>query len=131
MFSAAPIRSLLIALCLCAGLAACSDDERPAYLLPTEKIVPILKEMQIAYAGIDVTEQNEEARKKKYAEMNALILDRFGVNADTFYLSYEFYQNHPEILDTIYMRVIEELNLEMMPMQKRRVQPKGRQLEEQ
>jgi Domain of unknown function (DUF4296) len=126
-----PIKSFALSLLLAVALVACGADDRPDFLMPQEKIVPILKEMQIAYAGIDITVHDEALKQKQYSEMNALILDRFNVNADTFFLSYDYYQSHPEILDSIYMRVIEELNLEMMPLQKKTNQPKGRVLEDQ
>lgn len=122
------MRAFFVSVLFALGLAACGED-KPQFLIPTEEMVPILKEMQIAYSGVDYEIKDVAKRKSKYAEMNALILDKYAVNVDTFFMSYEYYQEHPEILDSIYMRVIEELNLEMMPLQQRN--NKGRVLEEQ
>ena len=122
------IRQFIISGILTLCLAACGE-EKPDFLIPQDKIVPILKDMQIGYAGIDLTVANEKIRSQKYAELNALILDKYRVNADTFFMSYNYYQDHPEVLDSIYLRVIEELNLEMIPLQQKNA-PNRRKIED-
>lgn len=92
-----------------------------------EQIVPILKDMQIAYAGVDQTIKNPRHRPKKYQEMNRMILDKHGIEKARFYDSYSWYQQRPMLMDTIYQRVITELNVEIVPLQnKKSKRPKGR-----
>ena len=111
-----------------ATLAGCAE-KRPAWVMSEDKIVPILKDMQIAYAGVDVTVSGDKNRQKKYAEMNALILDKYGVKPDSFYKSYQYYQDRPELLDQVYMTVIEKINLDIIPLEEKNRRPKEKQVE--
>ena len=98
----------------------CGETDQPSGLLSEEQMVPLLKDMQIAYAGVDNTVRNPGSRPGRYKEMNKLILLKHGVEKDQFYDSYEFYERHPAMMDTIYQRVITQLSIDLVPLQNKR-----------
>lgn len=111
--------SLLIVVFL-AVFSSCGENDQPSSLLSEEQMVPLLKDMQIAYAGVDNTVRNPGSRPGRYKEMNKLILLKHGVEKEQFYNSYEYYERHPVMMDTIYQRVITELSIDLVPLQNKR-----------
>jgi hypothetical protein len=113
-----PIRILSItAMLFVLLLAACSKEQAPAGILPEEEMAPLLCDMQIAYAGIDHTIPNPRDRNKKYDEMNQAILKKHGYAKEEFYKSYQWYQERPEIMDSLFQQVIRLLEKEMEAVQ--------------
>lgn len=108
------IAGLLIMMLLIHG---CGAEELPKALISEDDIIPVLKDLQIAYAGVDQTVRNPKHRPAKYQEMNELVLQKYEMDNGEFFDSYKWYQSHPEILDSIYQRVITELNIEIVPLQ--------------
>lgn len=109
-------KSLSLMALLAFVLLACGSD-RPEGLLSEEEMIPIVKDLQIAYAGVDASIRNPKNRPEKYQEMNALILEKHKVKKDVFYASFEYYQEHPALMDTIYQHVINELSVDIIPLQ--------------
>ncbi|MEM0998248.1 MAG: DUF4296 domain-containing protein [Bacteroidota bacterium] len=123
------MRSLLYSfflLALVTGLATgCESDKRPADLLTEEQMVPILKDMQIAYAGVDNTVRNPASRPLRYEEMNKLVLEKHGMGKEQFFSSYQWYEQHPELMDTIYQQVITQLSIDIVPLQNKQKRRPG------
>lgn len=120
------IRLLLCTAVLTISLIGCSGEEVPADVLSVREMVPVMKDMQIAYAGIDVTVQKPNQRQAKYDEMNRLVLEKYGIEKDRFFSSFQYYQEKPIMMDSIYMKIIEELSAEIVPLQEKRKGSKGR-----
>lgn len=119
-------RAFFIFVFLAGFLVACEGD-RPDGLLSEEEMVPIVMDLQIAYAGVDATIRNPKNRPEKYKELNALILEKHQINKDRFYGSFEYYQQHPALMDTIYQKVIDQLSADIIPLQNpEKKRPKGR-----
>lgn len=110
----------LLMIAFLAVFSSCGENEEPSGLLTEEQMVPLLKDMQIAYAGVDNTVRNPGSRPARYREMNKLILVKHGVDRDQFYDSYEYYERHPVKMDTIYQRVITQLSIDLVPLQNKR-----------
>lgn len=98
------------------GLTAC-EESRPEWVMAEQEMVPIIKDLHLAYAGVDVTIRNPKNRPGRYQEMNELVIKKHGVDRQNFYDSYEYYQSHPAQMDSIYQRVINQLNAELAPKQ--------------
>lgn len=96
-------------------LAACGDGV-PSGVLSQEEMVPVLRDLHIAYAGVDLTTPDAKLREGKYAELNHVVLDKYHLDEKVFYESYEYYQHNPTLMDTIYNEVINALNLELAPL---------------
>ena len=109
-----------LSIAICLALAACGAQEKDPNLLSEVEMVPILADMQIAYAGVDNTVRNPKLRATKYEEMNQLVLKKHNMDRDKFYSSYEYYQSQPVLMDTIYQQIIVALNAEMSKVQAER-----------
>ena len=96
------------------GLPAC-EEASGVGVMTEEEMVPVLKDLHIAYAGVDVTVRNPKQRPEKYKEMNDLIIQKHGIDRQNFYDSYEYYQSQPALMDSIYQKVIDGLNSELSP----------------
>ena len=99
--------------------ATCSQ-ERPVLIIPEEKMISILKEMHIAHAGIDQTIRKKEEARDKALEFNRFILEKYKVTPEVFYQSYNYYQDHPLLLDSMYVQIIAQINADLPPLQQRK-----------
>ena len=88
----------------------------PSGILEIDTMIPIVKDLQIAYAGVDATIQDPSKRPVKYEEMNTLILAKHQVNKETFFDSFSFYQENPVLMDSIFKNVVDQLNQEIVQM---------------
>lgn len=104
-------------------VTACGES-KPAHIMPEAEMVPIVKDLQIAYAGVDATIRNPANRPVKYQEMNSQILQKYKVDKDRFYESFNYYQERPALMDSIYQKVITQLNVDIVPLQNK---PKKRE----
>jgi hypothetical protein len=98
-------------------VTACSGEGRPANVLDQEKMVPVLADLEIVYAGIDQTVQDPKNRVAKYEEMNGLVLKKHNIDQEQFYLSYQWYEANPSLLDTIFKQVASKLNDDLNALQ--------------
>jgi len=94
-------------------LVAC-EEEQPGWVMSEEEMVPVIKDLHLAYAGVDVTIRNPKNRPMKYQEMNELVIEKHNLDRQKFYDSYEYYQNEPALMDSIYQKVVNELNEELL-----------------
>jgi hypothetical protein len=109
------LASLCIAMAMTALLAACGSD-KPDGLLTEDEMVPVLKDLHIAYAGVDLTVSDLKERSARYAEVNQMVLSKYNLDQQQFDNSYDYYQHNPYLMDTIYIKVIDELNMELAQM---------------
>lgn len=119
-----------VVMILVSGMLVSCGEKKPEGILSKREIIPVMKDMQIAYAGIDATVKNDLARPKRYAEMNAQILKKYKVNKEVFYKSYKYYQSRPVMMDSIYTKIIEMLNEEMVPLQQKQRRNKANKVPE-
>lgn len=85
-------------------------------------MVPVLKELQIAYAGVDQTIKEPKDLVKKYEEMNSLVLRKHQMDKNRFFNSYTWYEAHPARLDSVLKQVIMSLNEDMINLQQEPMQ---------
>lgn len=110
------LMGLALALWLVLGWG-CRSEGRPSDVLAEEEMVPVLKELQIAYAGVDQTISDPKGKVKKYEEMNSLVLKKHQMDKNQFFSSYSWYEAHPALLDSILKQVIMSLNEDMIELQ--------------
>jgi hypothetical protein len=80
-------------------------------------MVPVLKELEIAYAGVDQTIKDPKQRAAKYEEMNSLVLKKNNLEKKQFFDSYKWYEERPVLLDTILKQVILQLNNDLINLE--------------
>jgi hypothetical protein len=94
-------------------LISCGED-RPATVMSTESFKPLLKEMLIAESGVEALPlsytEKKEAREQRYR----LIFQNASISADEFFTSFEYYRMQPEIMDSMYTSILDELNETLM-----------------
>ncbi len=91
----------------------------PDGILEVEAMIPIVKDLQIAYAGVDATITNPELRPEKYEEMNTLILAKHQVGKDQFFGSFTYYEENPVLMDSIFKNVVEQINQDILDLDKK------------
>lgn len=100
------------------GLNSCKKEITPEDIYSVPEMIPVIKDMQIAYAGVDVTVALQEEKERKYDELNVLILEKNNMDKQKFFRSFEWYESKPAIMDEIYTQVIDELTIELDNLQK-------------
>lgn len=98
---------------ICSMLLAVSCKEKEAPYLSEDRMLDILRELHLA----DVLAEahggslgwRHAARNEHYDE----ILDNFGLSRPEFYRSYVYYLNNPEIMDSIYVRMVQDIEKRM------------------
>lgn len=105
---------LLISVLIFGG---CSE-KLPEDLMSREEMIPVIKDLQIAYAGVDATVGVQSEKEEKYLEMNLLVLEKHQLEKNRFFDSFKWYEAHPVLMDSIYTQVIEQLTRELDSLQK-------------
>ena len=92
---------------------ACERPEQPpqpAGLLPKEKMIPLLADLQVLEARVENSRlQPDSARALFLAQQKALFWQR-DVTDSAFHRSYRYYGIHGKDLEEIYQAVIDTLN---------------------
>lgn len=104
-------------------LHGCHKEQVPDGIMSDKEMVPIVKDMQIGYAGVDQTTPNARERNLKYGELNQAVLQKHGVDADRFYKSFEYFESKPVLMDTLLQQVIGALNADLDSINKQRKAP--------
>lgn len=98
---------ILLSLCGCNHA-----DDKPADLIPEDKMVKVFMDIHVADATV---EQKYGAQNPNPALSNALyerIYHNHGISAAQYKSSYKYYEARPELMDKIYTQVITELSKE-------------------
>lgn len=105
-------RKTIILFALLSLLMGCSESA-PTEVLDFDQMAEILAEMQVVHAGVDLTLEQKDGKLSATQEYNAAILEAQQVEGETFYESYEYYQEHPELMDSVYVRVLKILEAQV------------------
>jgi hypothetical protein len=93
---------------------ACTPEEeenKPADLVPTDKMTRILIDVHLTEASIGRTIRNFDTSRVAYKQAHKLVLKRHHVSDSAFKHSYDYYLLHPALLDKIYDNVLDSLSL--------------------
>ncbi len=89
-------------------------EKQASTVMAAESFRPLLKEMLIAESGVEALPlsytEKKEAREQRYR----LIFQNAGISAEDFFNSFEYYRMQPEIMDTLYAHILDELNESLM-----------------
>jgi hypothetical protein len=95
------------------GLFSCKPKTHsvPSSVLPANTMSTLLSEMHIADAVTAMQQSGEPDSLNQYlADYKQAILNQYKVSSDQFLASITFYEQHPEMLDSIYAEVITKLS---------------------
>lgn len=105
--------SQLFLILILGSLTGC-QEELPNGILSPESFRPLLKEMLIAESGVEGLSisyaEKKEARDQRYR----IICKEQGVELESFFTSFEYYRSHPEMMDSMYAVILDELNEDLM-----------------
>lgn len=102
------------------ALAACQQDRKPEGLLEVEEMTKILKEFHLGEGAISQIRLSSDMRDDMRDELYDKLLDKYSIPRETFYSSYEYYLTQPAVMDTIYTRIIDQLNHQLPEEQAKR-----------
>jgi hypothetical protein len=105
---------LFVTICL-ALFAACAPTDKnkiPNTVLSQEKMQAILYDMHLAEAIANKTQAPLDSVAGKALGMYQEIYSKHQVSEEQFKTSYDFYIEHPVLLDSVYSRVIDELSVQ-------------------
>jgi len=94
------------------ALPACQRPEeppRPADLLPKEKMVPLMADLQVLEARVENSRLSGDSSRALYLAQQKDVFWRHEVTDSTFQRSYRYYTIHGKDLDEIYGAAIDTL----------------------
>lgn len=92
---------------------SCSDDKAPDYLIPEDTMVSLLIDVHLVDAYFyEMYEPTylEEYMTDSMTVAYSAIFEKYGVTADRFTKSIDYYTDRPETFRAIYEKVILQLN---------------------
>ena len=87
------------------ALEACSSNEIPEDVLSPRQMVHLLKDFHLAEGMAEQAYGRPDDRIFYHHEMMEGILNSYQVSREDFYSSYEYYVDHPDLLDSVYMDI--------------------------
>ncbi len=94
-------------------LSASCGGQEIANLLSHDQMVEILTEFHLADAHVSKNTSNIRYRDYERDLYYDAILNNAKIDRETFYASYDYYIDHPVELDTIYQRIIRDVESRM------------------
>ena len=82
--------------------------------MSAESFRPLLKEMLIAESGVEALPLSNTEKKDAREQRYRLIFQNAGISAEEFFTSFEYYRMQPEIMDSLYANILDELNESLM-----------------
>ena len=102
------INIVLLGMCL---LLACQPKEKP--YLTEKKMQRVLLDLHMADVITEAHGNSLPWRKAMRQEHYDEILDVHSISRADFFRSYEHYLNNPEVMDSIYVRLIKDIEVRM------------------
>lgn len=104
-------RLFCILFCLCLLSCQQQTDDKPANMVPQQKMVRILADIHTAEAQIERSVSYPDTALVIYAEEQAKILKKHGVKQQAFKETYRYYLTHLEEMDKLYEIVVDTLSV--------------------
>jgi len=102
-------------LIICYSLLACSSPKEriPERILPEKEMASILKEVHLAEANFELLKTNsKEVAQNTLLNNYHEIYSKYNIDKNKFQETLEYYANHPDKLEAIYSKVLEDIKKE-------------------
>ncbi len=105
-------RKSLLFVCLCFLLACSSQSNKkiPEDVLPEESMEKILTDMHIAEGFLTARPASIDSLKQLGVSYRDEVYRKHNTTHEQFLSSYDYYNHHPVLLDSIYSKVITKLS---------------------
>lgn len=91
---------------------ACTSQTKPKPIIPEKKLVGILKDLMIVDAGINRSTDPKFNKDSLAAPYYQAVYKKHGISYFEFYASLVQYQDHPTDMDSLFAKVLEQLQIE-------------------
>ncbi len=95
---------LLFVSCNSSNTTASSKDK-----LPKEKMVEVLLDVHLAEASFTAIDRNKKDAESEMANEYALIFKKHDVKSEDFFSTYNYYIEHPALLDSVYGELVSRI----------------------
>ena len=80
-------------------------------VIAKDEMIQLLADMHLADAAVQDLKINQDSSKVLYQKYYAQIFEKHKTNTKQFKKSLQYYTQHPEVMDQMYMKVIENLSI--------------------
>jgi hypothetical protein len=97
----------------CFLLFGCAEEKKetmPANLLSKEKMVGVLMDVQLAEAAMTMNPYNADLRTLNNSSLPFDVFAKNKITKQQYNESFDYYSQHPELLDEVYASVLENLS---------------------
>ena len=109
-----PKMKKIFLLLILAGFFACrqptKEQATPEDILPKEKMGNILIDIHLAELSIQVVSSPEDSLKKAISHYYDTIFKIHHITDEDFFKSFNYYLQHPDLMDEIYQEMIIEMS---------------------
>lgn len=104
-------RLFCILFCLCLLSCGQETDDKPANMVPTQKMVRILADIHTAEALIEHNVAYPDTAMVIFSERQKAILKKYGVKQQAFKRTYRYYLTHLDEMDKLYEVIVDTLSV--------------------
>ncbi|MFN3803052.1 DUF4296 domain-containing protein [Belliella pelovolcani] len=105
------MKKLLIFIPLILILHSCRNETKPEYVLNEDQMVGMLIDIHIAEGYVSTLPINYDSSRNLYPMFEKEVFRKHQVSDSVFHRSLEYYLARPRIIDRVYARVIDSLNV--------------------
>lgn len=98
-------------------LSSCVHQEKPQPVIPEDKLVHILKDIMIIEAGVNRAFDPKINKDSLASPYYQAVYKKYGVTFGQFNYSYKQYQKHPEYMDSLFVKVLDQLQIEQVQLE--------------
>ncbi|MEM6264230.1 MAG: DUF4296 domain-containing protein [Bacteroidota bacterium] len=102
-------------------MTGCKEDAPPEGLLPISDMTEILQELHLIDAGVNKLTKIPRERDSLTQVYYDAVFRHLEVSREGFYNSYTYYLKEPELMDSIYGDILDNLN-QRLPLEQERQQ---------
>ena len=104
---------------------SCVRKEKPEPVIPEKRLVNILKDLMIIEAGINRAFDPKLNKDSLATPYYLAVYQKHGVTFAQFMYSYKQYQKEPEFMDSLFVKVLEQLQIEQaeFEVKNKRIEP--------
>lgn len=93
-------------------LSGCAVDKMPDDIIGRQKMGEIISDFFVVDAVVQNGRHTLLEREKIRDQLQAGVLDKYELSIEEFLKSYDYYIDHPELLDSVHTDIIRRLNEE-------------------
>lgn len=105
--------NLRVSVVICLLLFACSEEKKagiPSHILPKQKMADVMLEVHLLEAAMSLNTYRTDMVTNGNPTPTFDVFDKNKITKDQYNKSFEYYAQHPELLNEVYQLVLENLS---------------------